>query len=278
MAIKMLCFDLDGTLLTTDKRISDFTWRVLCAAAEKGIWLVPTTGRLFHGMPEAVRSLPGLRYSILINGAMVYDSVERKVVHTAEIDPETVQEVYAYLDTLPVIYDCFADNVRYISSRIVPQLDTYVPDPHLRAMIMATRSEVPDLRTHLRQRGKSVQKIQSYFLEQKLRLETIEQLQRRFPELAVTSSLPFNCEVNDGHANKGEAMIELCAMLGIAPEETMGFGDGSNDLTLLQRAGIGVAMENAVPALRDAADYITDSNDCDGVARAICKFCDIRID
>lgn len=278
MAIKMLCFDLDGTLLTHDKRVSDYTLKVLAKAVEKGIHIVPTTGRLFLGLPEAVRSLPGLRYAILINGAVVYDAVEQKAIHRAEVDPETADRVYAYMDTLPIIYDCFADDIRYVSSRNVSLLPQYVPDHNLLKMILDTRSEVPDLRAHLRQRNKGVQKLQGYFRDQKLRADTMEELKRRFPGLSVTTSLPFNCEINDGHANKGEAMDKLCAMLGIDPSETMGFGDGSNDMTLIQHAGIGVAMKNAIPALQTEADYITDSNDEDGVAKAICKFCDICVD
>ena len=91
--------------------------------------------------------------------------------------------------------------------------------------------------------------------------------------MSVTASLPFNIEINIRDANKGEALRFLCRRLGIDIRDSMAFGDGSNDLSMIQAAGIGVAMGNADPAALAAADYITGTNDNDGVAEAIERFC-----
>ena len=73
--------------------------------------------------------------------------------------------------------------------------------------------------------------------------------------------------------HKGNALLKLCAYLNIDPSQTMAFGDGLNDVTMLKTAGIGVAMGNAAPQVKEAADFITDTNDNDGVAKAIEQFC-----
>ena len=91
--------------------------------------------------------------------------------------------------------------------------------------------------------------------------------------MAVTSSITNNIEINDKTATKGEALRFLCRHLGVDVRDTMAFGDGSNDMSMIQAAGIGVAMANADPALQAAADFVTDTNDADGVAKAIEKFC-----
>lgn len=115
-----------------------------------------------------------------------------------------------------------------------------------------------------------------FFKDPDRRVEELERLPKLFPELAVTSSLANNIEINAKNANKGQALRFLCTHLGMEVSESMAFGDGSNDLSMIEASGIGVAMANADSILLAAADYITDSNDRDGVAKAIDRFCFIN--
>ena len=101
------------------------------------------------------------------------------------------------------------------------------------------------------------------------RARQLRLLPELFPELAVTSSVRNNIELNLASANKGAALEALCRHLGVAMEETVAFGDGTNDLTMLRAAGLGVAMGNAAPELKAAADMVTDDNEQAGVARVI---------
>ena len=92
------------------------------------------------------------------------------------------------------------------------------------------------------------------------------------PEVLVTSSLPNNLEINAVGADKGGALLRLAELLGIRREETMAFGDGENDMSMLRMAGLGVAMENAEDHVKAAADYVTVTNNEAGVAAALRKF------
>ena len=139
--------------------------------------------------------------------------------------------------------------------------------------IRKMRTPVEDFRGTIRRRNRGIQKTQMFFLDMTLRAAMLDELPRLFPDLSITTSLVNNIEINSGDAHKGAALLELCRQLDIDPAETMAFGDGLNDLTMLKTAGIGIAMGNAAQQAKDVADFITDTNDNDGVAKAIMRFC-----
>lgn len=271
--IRLLAFDLDGTLLNSNKELTPRTQRALCAAAEAGVELVPTTGRFFGGMPAVVRALPFVRYAITINGAQVYDAREDRVICRAELPLEKALRVLHYLDRFPVIYDCYMDNWGWMTEAMQCAAADYVSDPHALRMIRTLRTPVPELKAFLMEKGRSVQKLQLFTPDKALRAQLLAELPKAFDALSVSSSVPHNIEINDSHANKGEALAALAAHLGLSMENTMGLGDGRNDVTLLRRAGLGVAMANAVPELLAVADAVSASCDADGAAAAIERYC-----
>ena len=272
-SIRLIALDLDGTLLNTRKQLSEENRAALTRAARAGIHIVPTTGRFFDGMPEAVRELPFLRYAITINGAEVADHRTEEELYKADIPLARALELMRYLDTLPVIYDCYQDNAGWISQHLKARIDSTVKDPHFRKMLHELRKPVPELKAFVTERNRDIQKIQFFIPTPELRQELLETLPKMFPDLAVSSSVSENIEVNAAGATKGLALLGLAERLGIPREGTMAFGDGLNDLSMLEAAGVGVAMENACAEAKAAADYITLSNDEHGVAYAIEKYC-----
>ena len=274
MEIKLIAFDLDGTLLTTEKELTDENLAALERAAEAGIVLVPATGRFFGVIPENVRSLPWFRYYITINGASVYDAREGRALLRAEIPWRRAVEIMEYLDTLPVIYDCYMDDWGWMTQALHDRVEEFAPNRHSLAMLRDFRIPVPELKAHITQLGHDVQKIQMFFRDPALRLRSMEEMKLRFPDLAVTSSIPRNVELNSLDAQKGLALVRLAELLGIDPAQTVAFGDDLNDVNMLRAAGIGVAMANAGPEARAAADLITESCDESGVGRAILRLLD----
>ena len=97
----------------------------------------------------------------------------------------------------------------------------------------------------------------------------MERLNREFPELVLSISIAHNLEINAPDATKGAALLALCRALDIDPSETVAFGDGTNDVTMVKAAGVGVAMANASPETLAAADLVAPSNEEDGVARVL---------
>ena len=111
--------------------------------------------------------------------------------------------------------------------------------------------------------------LQLYFKDLDARKKALLEIPRLFPQCAVSSSLPINIEINATDATKGHALAFLTKHLGLKTEETLAFGDGTNDISMLRQAGIGVAMGNAAPEALAAADRVTASNDEDGLARVL---------
>lgn len=272
MDVKLILLDLDGTVLDNNKNLSVENRRALERAAARGIYIVPASGRLYEGMPESVRELPFVRYAVGSNGAQVYDAREKKVLHRAEIPPLLAGRVYDYLDTLPVIYDCYMDGSGWMDSAQYACIDEFISDPVIKAMVKTLRSPVEGFRAFVAAQGKSLQKIQMFFKDMDARALELKRLAELFPELTASSSIYNNIELNIQSATKGEALRFLCRHLGIDVRDTMAFGDKSNDLPMIRAAGLGVAMANADEELLAEADYITDTNDRNGVAQALERF------
>lgn len=275
----LIAFDLDGTLLRDDKSIPEENLAAMEKAAARGITLVPATGRIFRGLPPQLKELPFLRYYILSNGAAVYDRRERRTLLRADIPLALALACFEYLDTLPVIYDCYQNECGWMTRSMLEAAAPYfVKEPEVLKMLYGLRKPVDDLKETLRERGEDLQKLQMFFKpeDEALRQETIRELPRRFPGLQATTSVKNNIEVNSANAGKGKALVSLCAALGIEAAAAVAFGDGSNDIELLRMAGLGVAMGNAAAAVKDAADLVTESNEDCGFARMIEKLLEER--
>ena len=271
--IKILAFDLDYTLIDSKKRIPPENFEALRYAHERGAYIVPATGRIYQGIPDELRFLPFMRYFITANGSYIYDAAEDRAPARAEIPLEQTLDFFAFCDTLDVLYDCYQDNWGYMTGDMLKVAPDIIPDAAVKKMIQTLRTPVPELKTYLREKGADVQKLQLYFTDMDLRARMLKELPRRFPNLAFSSSMPFNIEVNAPEATKGHALLTLCKLLGVDREDTMALGDGTNDLDMIQNAGVGVAMANGDPSVRAAADYVTESCNDGGFANAVRKFC-----
>ncbi len=269
----IIALDLDGTLLNTDKELSGGNLAALERAADADWEVIPTTGRFYGGMPEVIRNLPFVRYVITVNGAEVADLHTGAVIYKAEIPCEQAVEIMCMLDEHPVIYDCYQSNDTFMTAALKEQIDTTISSPHYRRMVRELRKPVPELKVFLARRGLGVQKVQFFTKYPELRLELMRELTLPFEGLSVSSSVSDNVEINQIRANKGEALLALAAHLGVKREQSVAFGDGLNDLSMLEQAGIGVAMDNACPEAKALADWIAPSCDEDGVACGIYKFC-----
>lgn len=271
MDIRLIALDLDGTLLSSDKHISQRNRQALERAAEAGVWIVPCTGRFYKAMPEEVRALPFVRYVITINGAEVYDRDRDSILYRAEIAPSVAEELFDYIDQLPVIYDCYQDGWGWMDQRFNPLLEEYLDDTNTLDMVQNLRTPLENFRQVMRQRNMPIQKTQMFFRKRDLDLREREltAIAERFPQLAVSSAVYYNIEVNSCDAQKGRALRELCANLGIDPACAMAFGDGLNDVSMLRDAGVGVAMGNASDYVKAQANLVAPTNDEDGVAQII---------
>lgn len=271
MGIKLIAFDLDGTLLNSRKEITPDNLAALHAAAEKGILTVPASGRLYPGLPRELKG-KDFRYSILCNGMTVYDAAEDMKLCDYPISLEETLRFFDYADSIGIFYDCYADDHPRITGSIYERLPELITDPSFLAMMLNLRKPVKDLRSWLIERGAPVQKILFYFTDLNQRLEQLREMPALFPDYNITSSIYCNIEINSKAADKGKALLALCEKLGIDPGDTMVLGDGLNDLGMFRVSGLRVAMANAADEVKAAADHVTGSCEESGVAAALKKY------
>ena len=270
--MKLIAFDLDGTLLDDDKNLPAENLAALRAAKEAGIILVPATGRILKALPACLTDLGLFRWFILANGAEIYDLEEGKLVHSACIDPELAAAVCRYMDELPVLYDCYRGESGYMTAWMYEQAPYFFEsEPHILKLVKSLRQPVPELKQNILEVNVPVEKLQMYFRAEDLdeREKQLTLVPRRFPALIASSSLKNNIEINSRDAGKGKALRKLCQLLSIPPEESTAFGDGLNDADMLQAAGHGCAMANAAETVKRCADKIVESNNNAGVGREI---------
>lgn len=270
--IKIITLDLDGTLLNSDKQLSVRNLNALTAAAAKGILIVPATGRLASALTPAVRELPFLRYVISVNGALIEDVTCDQVLRRAEMSSDDALRILDVLSDYPGIYDCYAGGCGYMDADMLEHAADYTIDRHHLELVLATRKPVDDLRAYIRDTGCTVQKSQIMFRSRADRDRYLPEIAQRLPDFLLSCTYSSNIEINSRDASKGAALGFLCDHLGIPCSSAMSFGDGSNDISMLQTAGIGVIMSNADKELYQYGDIIAPNCDEDGVAQIIEKY------
>ena len=267
---RLVGLDMDGTLLGKDRILTAHTLEIMKNAAKAGAELVVDSGRKFDVVPKELRDLPFMRYFILCNGAEIYDKWEDKVLYRAEIPLDTALDIYDSLTENPDIYlDCYHSDGAWVRAEDDDRLESFVEDASHKEVLRRTRKPVENMRQLLVQRGKPIQKFQTIYKDMAHRDKEMERISAIYPQMMVCSAYTYNLEVNVPEATKGIGLTKLAELLGIPREEVIAFGDGENDISMLECAGVGYAMANAPDNVKERADRIAPPNTEDGVAQVL---------
>ena len=269
--IRMIGVDLEGTLLNSEKQLTAYTREVLKKAIEQEVAVVVATGRPFSGGPDELKHFPGIRYALTANGARILDMQKQKVVYENLLSVESSEKVIDILRKHHAIHEFFVDGVGYMNEDGLKNVYAYFEDPHMAEYLQSTRIPVKDVKEKLQTMKCEVDKLQGIFRNQKDKEEALEEL-NTLSGIVVTAAMDNNLEINKEGTNKGLGLLQLGKSLGISREEIMACGDGGNDVEMLKEVGFAVAMANGSDPVKKAADFVTVSNDEDGVAKAIERF------
>ena len=271
--IRLLALDLDGTTFNSDKIITEKTREAIAAAIRKGVIVMPATGRPKNGLPESFTSIPGVRYALTSNGGAVVDLEEDRMIHGDFVDYETGCRVIDLLLSIDALVEVYHDGICYADRRGYDKtLHTYQHMPEwFKTYVKKSRTPVEDLREQVYSGRLKIEKFLASFDDMVLRQQLFEQA-KKIGNLSVVFGNSFNVEISSATATKGSSLLAFASGLGIGPDQIMACGDTMNDETMLEAAGLAVAMGNADEEIKALADYITLSNDEDGVAYAIEKF------
>jgi hypothetical protein len=274
--INLIALDLDGTLFDTQGRISPRCLATIHRATELGVHVVISSGRPLVGVPFSQIEGTGISYAITANGAAIYELSERKCLYENAIDCEVFLSILSRLMRFDLHTDVFIDGKAYSARRCLDNAHRLDLPPSLKDYILNTRDHLDDLPQFIREHHFNVQKTTLNFYPDGKGGYTDHDEAERFltehPAVDVVSGGFHNLELTRAGVNKGIGLARLAEILGVDPAETMAIGDTGNDLAIIRAAGIGVAMGNGTEDVKAEADYITTSNDEDGVARAIEHF------
>ena len=262
----IIALDLDGTLTNSEKIITLRTFDALMKAQREGVRLVLASGRPTFGIAALANQLQLADYGgyvLSYNGGRIIDWCEKTVIFSQVVDQKLV----------PILYD-FAEKAQL-------PIVTYLPEA-----ILASKNEGEYLAEEARINGMPVVVAQN-FVEEAMQIaggstkflipgepELLIQLESEMKaalseQMEVFRSAPFFLELPPKGIDKAQSLQRLLTHLGLERESLMAFGDGFNDLSMIQFAGQGVAMANAVEEVKSIADFVTTSNEEDGIAQAL---------
>lgn len=271
MTVKLIAVDMDGTALHTDKSISERTITALQEAARQGCVVLPATGRIVKMLPKPITSIPGIRFAITSNGASVIDFRNRSTVYSDLMTTDETNRIVPFLCGTGFLVEAYCGGISYSDKEALQRLLRLNPPELILGLVMQSQTFVENLPEFIASHNLRLEKINMPYIPDEFRRQLFLQLSEK-KEYSVCSSCPTNIEVNTATCSKGNALRYLCSKLKISPSQVMAIGDSGNDVSMLEYAGFAVAMGNADPPLRESADYITGTNDEDGVAYAVEKF------
>lgn len=259
MKYKLIAMDLDGTLNNDEKQITEPTRQALMNAQKNGVRLALASARPSPGLYKERDILRLQDYGGILmsyNGGRIVDAATGSVLFETCMDLEETRSVLRFLETLPVTpilddgaqfyvtdkngykvdYECRNNNMTCTEVDNLAEFLTFAP---VKILMSVDPEILPDVQA----------KIAGFLPD----------------SLTVVRTAAFYLEVIPKSINKGQGVRDICRVLNISPAEVIAFGDAENDIPMLQAAGLGVAMGNAAPAVKAAADHITLDNNSDGI-------------
>jgi len=265
----VIALDLDGTLTNSNKEVTDRTKEIIAAAIEQeDAKIVLASGRPVLGIEPIAEALDLYNkggYILAFNGGKIIECATGEVIYQATVDPSVFAEICSIEDKFPG-----ATPLTYDDKRIVAQK---LGNPYLDNEAKCNSVEITKVDDLLEFANSHV--INKFLIvgEHDLLEEVKEYLAGKVGDsLELYYSAPYFLEVMPKGIEKAASLGRLLAHVGSQPESLMACGDGMNDLHMLEFAGLAVVMDNGCDEAKMRADYITKSNDEDGVAYAIEKF------
>lgn len=268
-AYELIGFDMDGTILNSDKTISPRTLNAVGRAAAAGKTVILSTGRCVGELTDFADRLADVRYYVCESGALVYDSGEKRALHTELLPPDMVERVLAATASEDVMVYIMSGGWPYASRSDVARAAHFHMGAY-RDMMNRVVRQTADIRAFYRTASMPVEKLNLFCASAKIR----ERLLARMRDWPVTAAFSeeTSLELSPPGVSKASGLIWLCRHLDIPLKRTIIVGDADNDAEALRTAGLSVAMGNARPHIRQLCDVVVADNDHDGCAEAVDRY------
>ncbi|MFA9557232.1 Cof-type HAD-IIB family hydrolase [Evansella sp. AB-rgal1] len=268
MVYRLLALDIDGTLLKSNHRLAKETKEAIDYAKEKGAYVTFATGRSFPSAKKVAKALKlDDAYLITHDGAFVASEVEEPIFER-RMDSERVYQIVDILENyhchIRLLHEKYAVGNKVRQRNIIARMNIGVGDP-----LFYPINYVDSPSNYLIDQPLTVPKIRAQFWSEKERQDAMEEISESIKTVHMTSSIEGSLDIVDSTTSKAKGLQVLGRKLGISLQEMVAIGSYENDEEMITQAGLGIAMGNSSVNIKNIADWVTRSNNQNGVGYAV---------
>lgn len=286
---KLVAIDLDGTMLNSYGIVTENTKKTIKEKIEKGIKIIIASGRTISSIKPIAEEIESKDYFIAGNGSLIYDIQKNEIIYDKFIPKEKILEIIKICEENSIFYTVYTDkeiiteklkyNVLYYykenqkkeeskrtNIKIVPNIREYIEkndnEKYLKLMICDESKLIFNSVTRKMKEIKNIEILEVGHMSRKIIKQGTEEIPIEY----------YYTEISLENVDKWNALEYLIEKLNIKKEEVIAIGDNVNDKKMVENAALGIAMQGSTETLTKVANYITNTNDEDGVAKALNKF------
>lgn len=261
MDVQLIAVDMDGTLLDDNSRVGEENLKAIRRLSQRGIYVVPVTGRTYNEIPAEMREEVCVKYFVFSNGSGIYER-DRGVLYSSTIQRDTAVAVYSLLSSYETFIEIYSGGCPWSDKNKMNKesFDYYKINSRFQQIIMERRRQADDFATMLETESLKPELFDAFFKNMDERAECLERMKNQYPELEIVSSMGNNLEIMNRGTNKGTGLKKLCDMISLDIGKTLALGDSKNDMDMFKAAGVSYAVSNACEEIKAAANGIICSN------------------
>lgn len=270
MKYKLVAIDMDGTLLNSNNEVSERTKIAIGKAKEQGVNIVLATGRILKSALQYGLDLDVGSPIIACNGAIIVN-VQKEIIYKKPMDKNTIENILDLAKRNNIYYH-FYDEYSFYANTLVDEVVGFYNTATAKLKGLELEINIFEEKREILDKN-DLNVLKFMFIDNNLdKLYKVRNELEQMGVLSISSSWDNNIEVMGNGVSKGESLKYLCNQLNVDRSQVIAIGDNENDLTMLEYAGLGVAMGNSKDCVQAISDYKTSTNNEDGVAKVIEKF------
>lgn len=262
----LIAFDMDGTLLNSEKKISKETENAINRAIAYGKTVILSTGRGLEELNDYKEIAKNIRYYVCESGALLYDSKREAIIHTNTLSVELVNQILGIVAEHDTMIYYIGDGIGITEKEKVPHMAHYQMERY-QDLLDKNITQVLDILNYYEEHNIPLEKINVFCttVEEKKALKK----KLKVLDITVNDSELTALEILPNGVSKASGLKILCGLLDIDIRQTIAVGDSDNDREILKAAGLSVAMGNALQEIKQISDVIVRDNDHNGCVDAI---------
>ncbi|MCT4607338.1 MAG: Cof-type HAD-IIB family hydrolase [Marinisporobacter sp.] len=268
---KLVVSDMDGTLLNSNNQVSEKNKEAFKALLKNDVHVAIATGRIYTSARVYANHLDMVTPIIACNGAVIRNLEDDHILYESHIQKEDCLKVIEVLRKHHTYFHYYSLDTFYTEKLAHSSLKYSEWNKTLKEEERIQINVIKDSYEQIKNSDENIYKF-NVINDDYEALDCIKEELKEIETIEVSKSWHNNLEIMNKGVSKGKAIDQLASILGVEQEEVMTFGDNENDISMLTYAGMGVAMGNAEEIVKKQADYVTATNDEDGVAKALEKF------